>query len=289
MTKLIPKHAREASRGFLEFALLLTVAKGKVPAVYFDRQLNVGDALTPYLIEKLTGKVAYRVRSNTVDHLLGVGSIMHLAKRRSLVWGSGIIDPEWLPGRDVLESARFFAVRGRLTLELLAANGADVATVALGDPALVMPQLYCPKRRSTKYRIGLVPHYADREAPMVRYMASQSGVRLIDVRQQPEPFIDAICECETVVSSSLHGLILSDGYCIPNLWVRFSDGLIGGEFKFHDYYSTTEAPGTRIVPIMDREAADGCMAELLAQGRVTKYLGDPARLVAAFPFSEFGC
>lgn len=288
MKKWTAKQARKASRGFLELALLLTVAKERVPVVYFDRLLNVGDALTPFLVQQLTGKEIYRVHSNSVIHLLGVGSIVHQARSRSLVWGSGIIDPQWLPRRNALEHARFLALRGYLTQQLLAAKGADVAASVLGDPALVLPLLYQPSRSGRKYRIGLVPHYVDQGNPVVRYMASLPGVKLIDVRQQPVPFIDALSECSFVISSSLHGLILSDCYRIPNLWVRFSDGLTGGEFKFHDYYSTTDIAHNRITPIEDRAAADGCVAALPGEAQVARYLGDPAKLIATFPFSEFG-
>lgn len=287
MRRLIAKRARRSLRSLRDLILLLTVARGSVPVVFFDRQLNVGDAITPYLVQKLTGKPVYRVRSNVVVHLLAVGSIIHEVRCRSLVWGSGILDAERLPGRDTLERARFLAVRGRLTQQLLAASGADVAAAAIGDPAVVMPLFYEPKRSDQAYRIGLVPHYVDRETPLVRYMASLPGISLIDVSQQPEPFIDDICQCELVVSSSLHGLILADSYRVPNLWVRFSDGLVGGEFKFHDYYSTTDAPDSRITLITDQVAADECIAALPKQAGVARYLGDPEDLIAAFPFNRF--
>ncbi|MCE8001924.1 polysaccharide pyruvyl transferase family protein [Billgrantia ethanolica] len=267
--------------------MLLTFARERVPVVYFDKRLNVGDAITPYLVRRLTGKGAYRVHSNSVVHLLGVGSILHQAKSRSLVWGSGLIDPQWLPGREALEHARFLALRGRLTQRLLAANGADVSRSMLGDPALVMPLFYQPARCHRQYRIGLVPHYVDLDNPVVRYMAALPDVKLIDVGQQPETFIDALVECDAIVSSSLHGLILADCYGIPNRWVQFSNALIGGEFKFRDYYSTTDAPDTGVVSLRSRAEADDCMAALPAQARVAKYLSEPEQLCATFPFDEF--
>ncbi|MBW6393405.1 polysaccharide pyruvyl transferase family protein [Billgrantia antri] len=267
---------------------MLTVAKGKIPVVYFDKLLNVGDAITPFLVRRLTGKEAYRVHSNSVVHLLGVGSIIHQARSRSLVWGSGLIDPAWLPRRDALEQARFVALRGRLTQELLAERGADVSASVLGDPALIVPLLYQPSRSGRKFRIGLVPHYVDQDNPVVRYMAKLPGIKLIDVRQQPEPFIDELNQCDSIISSSLHGLILSDCYRIPNLWVRFSDGITGGQFKFHDYYSTTDVPNKSVMPVADRAAADACIVSLPERSGVAQYQGDPLQLAAAFPFSEFG-
>ena len=44
--------------------------------------------------------------------------------------------------------------------------------------------------------------------------------------------------CETIASSSLHGLIAADSFHIPNLWIKLSNRIIGNDFKYHDYYSS---------------------------------------------------
>ena len=60
---------------------------------------------------------------------------------------------------------------------------------------------------------------------------------LIDPTDKWENVIDAIVSCKSVVSSSLHGLICSDAYNIPNLWIDEFE-LKEGDFKFKDYFSS---------------------------------------------------
>ena len=47
---------------------------------------------------------------------------------------------------------------------------------------------------------------------------------------------DKICSCENILSGSLHGLIMSEAYNIPNVWIQFGEPLIGEHFKFHDFF-----------------------------------------------------
>jgi pyruvyltransferase len=52
--------------------------------------------------------------------------------------------------------------------------------------------------------------------------------------------IDIMLSCENILTSSLHGVILSDSYNIPNLWFKATDGITGDGFKFRDYYQSVK-------------------------------------------------
>ena len=41
-----------------------------------------------------------------------------------------------------------------------------------------------------------------------------------------------------ILSSSLHGLIISESYEIPNIWIKVSQNINGGYFKYNDYYES---------------------------------------------------
>jgi len=61
-------------------------------------------------------------------------------------------------------------------------------------------------------------------------------MKIIDIQEtNVQKFIDSINECENVLSSSLHGMIIADAFRIPSARVSFSDKIVGGDFKFHDY------------------------------------------------------
>ena len=72
-------------------------------------------------------------------------------------------------------------------------------------------------------------------------MAKHDDICLISMSKYDKwtDIIDKICSCEFIVSSSLHGLIVSDSYNVPNLWASFpKDNINGGLFKYKDYFSS---------------------------------------------------
>ena len=72
----------------------------------------------------------------------------------------------------------------------------------------------------------------------------RNKARQIDIKHYKDwrQVIKEIVECEMIISSSLHGLILSDAYHIPNVWIKFSDETFDGSFKYLDYFASVKRP-----------------------------------------------
>ncbi|MEZ6057348.1 MAG: polysaccharide pyruvyl transferase family protein [Planctomycetaceae bacterium] len=209
--------------------------------VSWDRSGNLGDELTPLLIPRLTGRpiVSSSYGSGT-SKLLSIGSILHRATANATVWGSGLLSPSHLPRQ---APARILAVRGPLTRDLLLSQQIDCPAI-YGDPAILMPLVLPPCGRK-QYRVGLLPHYADAKHPWVnRFVREKQGL-LLRARKPAHDVaatIQEMCRCDVLITSSLHGLILADTYGIPNVWVSLTQRLVGGRFKFHDYFASLTLP-----------------------------------------------
>lgn len=193
---------------------------------------NVGDMLTPIIIKHLTGERPEWVNHNTPGKLLAVGSLCELIQDRDVVWGTGFIgaDQAAIHANPKKRDVQILAVRGPKTAEALRKIGYDVPVV-YGDPAVLMPDIYQPGLITKKYKVGYVPHYIEREAWENKY----NGQILINVVSRPMYFIDRICECEKIVTSSLHAYILAQAYGVQAEYLQLTSKIIGGYFKYEDY------------------------------------------------------
>lgn len=257
--------------------------RNDIAVTYFNRTVNVGDLLTPYLVQKLSGRKVFRAETKIFPSLLAVGSILGSATRHSIIWGSGSMDGRRLNVQ--LRPEQIYAVRGKMTLHLLQSSMKGELDVPLGDPALLMPRFFNPKVKK-RFEIGLIPHYADLK--LVRKMVTdfEINAEIIDVRSQPEFFIKKMLECRNVVSSSLHGLILADAYKIPNVWAKFSDNLAGGYYKFNDYYSVTDVQDPEPIEINSPEDLSKLVKEIHLLSRVANCKASLDRLMDAFPLKR---
>lgn len=200
--------------------------------------VNFGDWIGPYLFGKKTGLVPTcfqprRSRFGTCYYT--AGSILHRIRKKNtaLVWGSGAIKADIQFPRP----RKIYAVRGPLTEDVCRNLGYYCPSI-YGDPAILLPRYYSPTRPSPRYALGVIPHHVDHEIALGLF-ADSDGTCVIDVRQPVEAVVDAVLQCERIVSSSLHGLVVSHAYGLRAAWVRFSDKIIGGNFKFLDYHLST--------------------------------------------------
>lgn len=195
--------------------------------------------LTPLLMDYYCPKQKLVVAASAADaDVFCVGSIVEQIPTNKfvVVLGSGKIKAKKCR---CLKHARYYALRGPHTKKCL--QVAD--DVPLGDPGLLMPLIF-PKVEIPRADgpIGIVPHYLHSSNPRLDSYRNMSSYKITDVCDEPKRVIDEICSCSVIVSSSLHGLIISDAYGIPNVRLVFDEALSGGDFKFRDYF---EAIGRR--------------------------------------------
>lgn len=205
-----------------------TLRRGKIP-LYWCAGSNWGDALSPVLVQLLSRKRVTHSPSAHSERLLAVGSILDSANEFAEVWGSGFVREN-----SVIQGIprRVHSVRGPKSRERLQ-EMAIACPQIYGDPALLAPFFFAPAERTDT--IGVIPHYIDKDAPWIQQVRSEPQIKVIDVELETHAFIREVTSCSAILSSSLHGLICADAYEIPNLWIKLSEKVIGGRFKFEDY------------------------------------------------------
>jgi pyruvyltransferase len=182
---------------------------------------NFGDVLGPAIFKHFTGQDY--VESEAADsNLVLIGSIAeHLPEGyEGTIAGIGMARGST---RKDFSKAKVLAVRGELTLKRINID----STPLLADPGLIATDLVnnLPDRQ---YKIGVIPHYSDKT------LKAPKGGLLINLLDPIEKVIMDAASCESIVTSSLHGLILADALGVPRMWKKYSR-VQGGGFKFYDY------------------------------------------------------
>jgi pyruvyltransferase len=201
---------------------------GKIPMRWWNHELNMGDLLGPWLVEKMTGKETVWVAKDE-PHYMVVGSIMGRVAPSTVVWGVGSFGTETPAG--IKREPKYLAVRGPLTRAKLASEYIKCPRI-YGDPALLAPDYFNPKVKK-EYEIGVVLRWSEHKR---KEQFNIPGVLLIDMLSDDiEGIITQMLKCKKLIATSLHGLILADAYNIPNAWLVAETGK-GREFKFWDYF-----------------------------------------------------
>ena len=209
---------------------------------------NWGDVLGPEEVLKLSGinvVPASSVSSNSVT-FYGIGSILGpvLGDKNSwYVWGSGLImKPSKSLSSTLKSGQKLFSVRGpESQIAVLAMRG--VLPFVAKDPGLLTSKLF-PLKKSPKYPMCIIPHYVDSLAVKSAIASRRNSIKIVPITiplNFKDHVIDVpknVIECEKVVSSSLHGLIVSHSYGIPAAVITLSTKIAGGNYKYRDYYES---------------------------------------------------
>ena len=202
---------------------------------------NYGDLLSQYLAEKISNQKVIAIEHPSkgfqkylYKHYITIGSIISSATKKSIIWGSGIIKKN-----DNIRRAKFLAVRGPRTRQRILDLGLDCPEV-YGDPGILLPDFYENKLIKKKFKIGVIPHYID-FIKVNEKLKNDKRIKVINLlTDNIEKTTDEILECQNIISSSLHGLIIPQTYRIPSLWVKFSNNLSGDNIKFYDYFESMD-------------------------------------------------
>lgn len=200
------------------------------------RVYNLGDQISPIVVSKLAGRPAKHVAPSAKNKLVAVGSILASVRPGDIIWGSGLkVEDHIQYVKKYTGTFTVNAVRGPKTREVLIKNGIDCPAV-YGDPALLLPLIYS-SRSTKKYRVGVIPHI--KQVEDFRAKLPSEDTLLISPAQEWQEFINNICSCEYIISSSLHGVIISEAYRVPAVTMIHGDFAHNSSFKYLDYYEST--------------------------------------------------
>lgn len=244
----------------------------KVAEVWWSRGLcNFGDELMGYLLAHMAGVDCKFDRQMA---LIGIGSTVRFARDNSYVWGSGMMrDGEVMTGKP-----RILAVRGPLTRQNLLDQGL-VSPSVYGDPAMLFPLFYKPKKHHQKSEKSLiVPHFKHVDLQCHHDNYDYVDLRINSIRDI-EYIVDRIACAPCVVTSSLHGFIFCVAYQIPVVVFKLEGHPIGGDnIKFDDFCQGVGIDGVLPIYAIDDTDEDS-MDELISKARVYKQNWAPIGLL----------
>lgn len=228
---------------------------------------NFGDELS-YFVNSEIVSPEYRISHSNFDEdvprMVSVGTILHeFTNGELLVWGTGMDRELFDPEKFRSTNPEIFAIRGKLSFEVLEQSGFITDDCALGDPGLLISRLLPPSPQK-KYELGIIPHisnYTDDSKdeyifdcfrfpypPFVKIIPPK-----LDADEPVSQKIDEITECRRILSSSVHGVIVADSFGIPNLFMYEDYNIPNGlysketpeelEHRIDDYYSVYPLAG----------------------------------------------
>jgi pyruvyltransferase len=232
------------------------------------RYNNFGDLLGPLIVNGILQHLGLsEARPTRSTRLFTVGSVIHYATEKDIIWGSGV-NGHWLSA-EYCAKLDIRALRGPLTRRFLLKHGTADMPEIYGDPALLLPTVR-PDLLKVPTTVPITVVANINEPTDLTQPYSSSEVLVLDPRSPLESCLETIAASQLVVGTSLHAIIVAEALGIGTRIVR-SHG--EGVFKYLDYYNGTDR--------------DFSPAETIGQaidlGPDVPLQWDSSRLLAAFP------
>lgn len=205
---------------------------------WWDWRSNFGDGLSPWLLQQAGINVSSAGTGSAT--VTAIGSVLeHLPDHYAgFVWGAGLV--EEVPKR--FDHAHVYAVRGHLTMRCLGLDG-----TALGDPGLLVSDYLEPRTGVQEGGVTLVRHFLHARDPLPAWLHDTS--RHVDVSGSPDVVLGQLSTASSILTSSLHGLVVADSLGIPAAWYREARDSLVTPFKFRDYESVVTPGWSRRIDI----------------------------------------
>ena len=222
--------------------------------VYYAKVPNMGDVLNKNIIEKIFGYKVVR-RNYLFGKISGIGSglgnytlegplwkkilkkISSFLSPNVYIWGTGFVSYKE-KDEQLYKNTKFCAVRGELSKSRIEKLLGKKLDITMGDAGILASYLIEDEKIEKKYSVGIIAHYKEKDEKIFKKLCDRfPNSTFIDVQDTPLNVTRKIAECETIISSSLHGLIIADSLNVPNVHIVVTNNLLGDGFKFDDYYS----------------------------------------------------
>lgn len=244
------------------------------PAAHY-KAVNFGDELSRVVVELMLARKGATL-SDAVPkprHLVSVGSVLHLAREGSVIWGTGLHGsmPEECHHYRQLDVR---ATRGPITRRFLAQRGISAPEV-YGDPGLLVAHLTGDRFAPTgEFEVGFVPNMHDLPfLAQTKVIEQHPGMRLINPLRAWNEVIADITRHKMILASSLHGVVIAEAFGIPACFVRLTEH--EPLQKYEDYF---EGTGRRL------RFASSIGEGLETANAEPTFRFNPDPLIASFPY-----
>lgn len=210
--------------------------------IYQNCIINLGDVLSEYIFKYLGYNINvssqfdlcnFLAIGSNLDRFVGVPN-----NNIKNVFSSGFMYSD----QYIIPDNNISSVRGKLSAQKIKSVKNDMI---VGDGALLLNNILDLnavneyRKHNIKFKLGIIPHISDINKTELLYN-DKTNIKIIYINKDLSNFLYDCLECEYIVSSSLHGLIISDVLKIPNSIIKFNFSNrtnLDYFYKYNDYYS----------------------------------------------------